>query len=109
MSDSLRPHGLQPTRLLRPWHFPGKSLEWAAIAFSEEPHEEIVIPIIIALYVFQLGLFCVASVLAPNGACCPLSTAHPLPGPSRLPLLTSHETGDKHFHPEEIQKSALRV
>ena len=25
VSDSSRPHGLQPTRLLRPWHFPGKS------------------------------------------------------------------------------------
>ena len=25
MSDSLRPRGLQPTRLLRPWDFPGKS------------------------------------------------------------------------------------
>ena len=25
MSDSLRPHGLYPTRLLRPWNFPGKS------------------------------------------------------------------------------------
>ena len=25
MSDSLPPHGLQPTRLLRPWDFPGKS------------------------------------------------------------------------------------
>ena len=25
VSDSQRPHGLQPTRLLRPWHFPGKS------------------------------------------------------------------------------------
>ena len=24
-SDSVRPHGLQPTRLLRPWDFPGKS------------------------------------------------------------------------------------
>ena len=24
MSDSSRPHGLQPTRLLRPWDFPGK-------------------------------------------------------------------------------------
>ena len=24
MSDSSRPHGLQPTRLLRPWGFPGK-------------------------------------------------------------------------------------
>ena len=25
MSDSLRSHGLQPTRLLHPWDFPGKS------------------------------------------------------------------------------------
>ena len=25
MSDSLRPHRLQPTRLLHPWDFPGKS------------------------------------------------------------------------------------
>ena len=27
VSDSSRPHGLQPTRLLRPWHLPGKSTE----------------------------------------------------------------------------------
>ena len=25
VSDSLRPHGLQPTRLISPWDFPGKS------------------------------------------------------------------------------------
>ena len=25
MSDSQRPHGMQPTRLLHPWDFPGKS------------------------------------------------------------------------------------
>ena len=25
MSDSMRPHGLQPTRLLHPWDFPGKN------------------------------------------------------------------------------------
>ena len=25
VSDSQRPHGLQPTRLLHPWDFPGKS------------------------------------------------------------------------------------
>ena len=46
VSDSLWPHGLQPTRLLHPWDFPGKStgvgcpclfwriLEWEAISFS---------------------------------------------------------------------------
>ena len=27
MSDSSRPHGLQPTRLLHPWDFPGRSAE----------------------------------------------------------------------------------
>ena len=25
VSDSVRPHGLQPTRLLRPWDSPGKN------------------------------------------------------------------------------------
>ena len=33
VSDSSRPHGLQPTRLLHPWDFPGKVLEWGATAF----------------------------------------------------------------------------
>ena len=35
MSDPQRPHGLQPTRLLRLWGFPGKSAGVGAIAFSE--------------------------------------------------------------------------
>ena len=26
VSNSLRPHGLEPTRLLHPWNFPGKSI-----------------------------------------------------------------------------------
>ena len=48
MSDSQRPHGLQPTRLLHPWDFPGKStgvdchhLLWMAIeseGFQERGH-----------------------------------------------------------------------
>ena len=29
------PHGLQPTRLLRPWDFQARVLEWGAIAFSD--------------------------------------------------------------------------
>ena len=35
MSDSSRPHGLQPTRLLRPWDFPGKStgMGWRISSF----------------------------------------------------------------------------
>ena len=35
VSDSQRPHGLQPTRLLHPWDFQARVLEWAAIAFSD--------------------------------------------------------------------------
>ena len=34
VSNSSRPHGLRPTRLLHLWDFPGKSTEWGAIAFS---------------------------------------------------------------------------
>ena len=34
VSDSSWPHGLQPTRLLHPWDFPGRVLEWGAIAVS---------------------------------------------------------------------------
>ena len=35
--DSLQPHGLQPSRLLCPWSFPGKNMEWAAISYSRRP------------------------------------------------------------------------
>ena len=35
VSDFLCPHGLQPTRLLCPWDFPGRVPEWGAIAFSK--------------------------------------------------------------------------
>ena len=31
VSDSLWPHGLQPTRLLQPWIFQARVLEWGAI------------------------------------------------------------------------------
>ena len=34
VSDSLRPHGLQPSRLLHPWYFPGKSTGVGCHAFS---------------------------------------------------------------------------
>ena len=39
VSDSSRLHGLQPTRLLHPWDFPGKSTGVGAIAFSEKAPE----------------------------------------------------------------------
>ena len=34
MFNSVRPHGLQPTRLHCPWDFQARVLEWGAIAFS---------------------------------------------------------------------------
>ena len=33
VSDSVRPHRWQPTRLPRPWDSPGKNTEWVAISF----------------------------------------------------------------------------
>ena len=35
LSACLRTYGLQPTRLLRPWVFQARVLEWGAIAFSK--------------------------------------------------------------------------
>ncbi|XP_055406966.1 cystine/glutamate transporter isoform X4 [Bubalus kerabau] len=34
VSDSVRPHRRQPTRLPHPWDSPGKNTEWVAISFS---------------------------------------------------------------------------
>ena len=34
VSDSLLPHGLQPTRLLCPWILQASTLEWVAISYS---------------------------------------------------------------------------
>ena len=39
VSDSVRPHRQQPTRLPCPWDSPGNSLEWVAISFSNAMHE----------------------------------------------------------------------
>ena len=36
MSGSSRPHGPQPTKLLRPWDFPGTSTGVGAISFSDK-------------------------------------------------------------------------
>jgi len=33
---TLRPHGLQPTRLLCPWDSPSKILKWVAMTFSRK-------------------------------------------------------------------------
>ena len=49
VSDSLRPHGLQPARLLHPGVFQARILEWAAISFS--------------IIECELVLFCFCSVV----------------------------------------------
>ena len=38
VSDSYRPHGLQPTRLLRPWDFPGKSTGVGCLSLLQRWH-----------------------------------------------------------------------
>ena len=38
VSDSVRPHGLQPTRLLHPWDFPGKSTGVGCQCLPTETH-----------------------------------------------------------------------
>ena len=38
VSNPQRPHGLQPSRLLCPWDFPGKSTEVGCLAFSGKIH-----------------------------------------------------------------------
>ena len=39
VSDSVRPHRRQPTRLLCPWGLQARILEWVAISFSTETRE----------------------------------------------------------------------
>ena len=36
VSNSLRPHGLLPIRLLYPWNSQGRILEWVAISYYRE-------------------------------------------------------------------------
>ena len=39
MSDSVRPHRQQPTRLPRPWDSPGKNTDWSGLPFPSPMHE----------------------------------------------------------------------
>ena len=50
VSDSSWPHGLQPTRLLHPWDFPGKSTGKFPYAFSTFPTSDSWLPWQIPLY-----------------------------------------------------------
>ena len=47
VSDSLQPHGLQPSRLLRPWDFPGKSIGVGCHCLLHNRHEWVSILVIL--------------------------------------------------------------
>ena len=55
--DPLWPHGLQPTRLLCPWNFPSRILEWVAISFSILEILYIYIYIYIYMYILYIHIF----------------------------------------------------
>ena len=56
MSDSQRPHGLQPTRLLCPWDFPGKS---TGVGCHTRPIKFLFLKKIMYLFIFAVpGLCC---------------------------------------------------
>ena len=57
VSDSLRPHGLQPTRLLHPWDFPGNSTGMGCHCLLH-PHTDLVHILIYTKYL----IFSVANV-----------------------------------------------
>ena len=69
VSDCSRPHGLQPTRLLCPWDFPGKSTGVGATAFSESVHG--VVDLMRAVSVVPGECLHVASVVCNPMACRP--------------------------------------
>ena len=61
MYDSLQPHGLQPTRLLCPWDFPGKSTGVECHAYTTTPGGggvEVRVP--------RLSLMCLAGIRSPT-------------------------------------------
>ena len=54
----LQPHGLQPARLLCPWDFPGRILEWVTISFSRgssQPRDRTHVSCICRWFLYQLS------------------------------------------------------
>ena len=43
MSNSLWPHGLQPTRLFRPWNFPGTSTSYLFFPLLKYANEQVIL------------------------------------------------------------------
>ena len=58
VSDSLRPRGLSPARLLSPWGSPGKKLEWVAMPSSRassQPSDPIHVYCVDRLFLYHLS------------------------------------------------------
>ena len=70
VSDSLRPHGLQPTRLLHPWDFPGRSTGVGCHSHQGSPYFTMVMYMLddlrIALLLLDCSSFVSASPPFPN-------------------------------------------
>ena len=64
VSDPQRPHGLQPTRLLHPWDFPGKSIGVGCHCLLQQ---SLVLPIPELCRVIQRVLVCLAVFASLNG------------------------------------------
>ena len=69
MSDSSRPHGLQPTRLLCPWDFQARVLEWVSKSLQVAKFDYFFSPVSmspphigIKMHLFLL-LICLVSIL----------------------------------------------
>ena len=58
MSDSLQPHGLQPTRFPCPWDFPGKSTRVGCHCFLQSVYRHIHIYIYIYILYYILTINC---------------------------------------------------
>ena len=77
MSDSLRPHGLQPTRLLRPWDFPGKSTGVGCHGLFLGPELMTEQHNVLLMEMFFLGSILMI-IIVTNLACRPVSQIVPL-------------------------------
>ena len=100
MSDSLQPHGLQPTRLLHPWEFPGKSTYPKSISLASTLQN----PVLTYLPTLILNPHIPAQAAAssspgaiePGKPCSQCTFYHPVsacPNPSLLILQPSQKSG----------------
>ena len=123
----MRPHGLQPARLLCPWVFQARVLEWFAISFSREysrPRDQTQVSctegrfstnwttreVPICLWWFSLFFFfglCspACRIIVPQPGMEPVS--HPLHCSEVLSTNRQEIPGDSYFHENKNQKQGL--